>query len=717
MGSSTIPSADNITDTEFQEYLGRYQTCLEAISTAKGAKDGQKTLAELDNYRYGAAIETFPVKSMTLDDVKVLVEWKLRHGKFRPTLMKLVSSNDAKTVKNTVDEAVKYFRDKADVSGALDILTRLKGIGPATASLLLAVHDADNVIFFADEAFHWLCCGGSKGPIKYNQKEYAALNEKSQVLAKRLGVKAVDVERVAFVLMRQGIEEKNVAAAPTAASQKTETRSSAEGANIKAKPLPAKRKASTISLELTPPPSRKDEMQSLSYSEPIQLTRRFSILKQGLVTGKEQALASSWERLLKSLSDEISTISSFGSQIVPTINFADINKPVVTQRFKQGLRQRGVAIIRNVIPRNTAVDLFEEAQDYLDENEGMAAPQMQHTHLEDIYWGHAQIKARAHPNVLAAQKFAMGLWTSKNSKARVATDFPVAYADRMRIWKGCENKPLSSPPSAHIDGGSVERWESDGYGRAGTYQDIFQGNWENYNPWESSTRLNVTSDLYHRSGACSIFRMYQGWLSLSSGPSALKVCPLPRHATAYFLLRPFFSPDDNYSSVTAPQNSILHGALPSYTQEINSTIHPHLQLENSLIQIPKLEPGDYLIWHPDLIHSFDTTTTSEQQQQPVAASVMYIPACPLTQTNALYLSRQRKAFLLGSPPPDFGGGRGESNYSGRPGVQEVNDAGGEEALRAMGLLPWDEEEADTDEEREVLAMANGILFPELYDML
>lgn len=41
------------------------------------AKDGQKTLAELDKYRYGEAIEAFASSDMTLDDVKVLVEWKL----------------------------------------------------------------------------------------------------------------------------------------------------------------------------------------------------------------------------------------------------------------------------------------------------------------------------------------------------------------------------------------------------------------------------------------------------------------------------------------------------------------------------------------------------------------------------------------------------------------------------------------------------------------
>ena len=109
---------------------------------------------------------------------------------------------------------------------------------------------------------------------------------------------------------------------------------------------------------------------------------------------------------------------------------------------------------------------------------------------------------------------------------------------------------------------------------------------------------------------------------------------------------------------------------------------------------------------------------------------MYLPACPLTQTNALYLARQRKAFLRGHPGPDFfeagaglssfGGRRepgGEADHAGHPGVRDVNDAGGDDGLRAMGLLPWDGEEALTDHEREVLAMANEILFPDLYDMI
>ncbi|KAK4136548.1 hypothetical protein BT67DRAFT_416702 [Trichocladium antarcticum] len=206
MVDKATPSPESISDGQFQRALKSYPACLAAISDAKGAKPGQKTLASLDEYRYETALKTFgSVESdvaMGLDDVETLVEWKLRHGKFRPTLMKLVLSNDPSFVKDTVQKAVRHYRDKSDVSGALKILTQLKGIGPATASLLLAVHDAD-VIFFADEAFSWLCSAGPTPTIKYTLKEYTELNGRARALANRLGVKAVDVERVAFVLLRQ----------------------------------------------------------------------------------------------------------------------------------------------------------------------------------------------------------------------------------------------------------------------------------------------------------------------------------------------------------------------------------------------------------------------------------------------------------------------------------------------------------------------------------
>lgn len=116
--------------------------------------------------------------------------------------MKLVSSNEASFVEDTIQGAVDLYKKNLDATNAVDALMKLKGIGPATASLLLAVHDPENVIFFADEAFYWLCSGGRQGPIKYNIKEYKELNTQSQTLARRLKVGAMDVERVAYVLLK-----------------------------------------------------------------------------------------------------------------------------------------------------------------------------------------------------------------------------------------------------------------------------------------------------------------------------------------------------------------------------------------------------------------------------------------------------------------------------------------------------------------------------------
>jgi hypothetical protein len=88
----------------------------------------------------------------------------------------------------------------------------LKGIGPATASLLLSVAAPRVVAFFSDELFRWCMWDESGRPggwgrkIKYNVKEYEMLLEKVDVLIERLGVRAVDVERVAWVLGKEGVD-------------------------------------------------------------------------------------------------------------------------------------------------------------------------------------------------------------------------------------------------------------------------------------------------------------------------------------------------------------------------------------------------------------------------------------------------------------------------------------------------------------------------------
>lgn len=143
--------------------------------------------------------------------------------------MSLVSSNDPDVAADTVRKALSTYQATGDPSAAVKKLAELRGIGPATASLLLAVHQPEKVIFFSDEAFYWLCCGGQKSALKYNAKEYQELASKAQALVKRLGVSATNIEKVAFVLIRRSSSN------PEAAKPKTTNPSSSQKRTAKRK--------------------------------------------------------------------------------------------------------------------------------------------------------------------------------------------------------------------------------------------------------------------------------------------------------------------------------------------------------------------------------------------------------------------------------------------------------------------------------------------------
>ncbi|KAI1811764.1 DUF1479-domain-containing protein [Poronia punctata] len=634
---------------------------------------------------------------------------------------------------------------------------------------------------------------------------------------------------------------------------------------------------------------------SMMDSEPIPLSSRFAKLKRNMIACRERDVAESFYRLLRELRREADEVAAAGTDVVPTIDYFDIHDVAKAAAFRKALRRRGVAIIKRVIPPAAAQAWKEETLDYMEETTGnnkpgtdmdmggmdisdlgcyqqpqqQSSPQQKHDGLYDLYWSPAQVRARADSRLLDAQRFAMATWHASDEDALVGPEYPVAYADRLRVRRP-SHSPFDSGGGVgiHVDNGGVERWEPDGYGASGTYSPVFSGKWEDYDPWDSSPRLRITTDLYNRAGSCSMFRMFQGFLSLShvpAGSGSLNVCPMLQLSTAYLLLRPFFHPrhkspgegvdidpavsgnnenrtrarteaeylHPNNWNLNVSQTSILHGAVPGYVHEVNSTLHPHLQLDRTMVSIPDLEPGDYVIWHPDAVHDVDSVTQPSTNTEPISfptsrsssssssssgslqnsplsdypflsgytstststpstmststpssslssisstsasspyatttttkstninppfnnnrnnvrlspTVVLYIPACPLTQTNALYLARQRRSFLLGQQAPDFlglsapgsvSGYSGERDHAGRSGVQDVADAGGEEGLRSMGLAPWDEGLAhgqrrtsstqqnfgvgvgrrEREKDIKLLRLANEILFPDRFD--
>ena len=372
----------------------------------------------------------------------------------------------------------------------------------------------------------------------------------------------------------------------------------------------------------------------------------------------------------------------------------------MTTKQIDSIRHRGLAVIRNVLPEQEALDLKAQAGEYVAANKSkVKAFPADDPAVYELYWTPTQVKARGHPNMLKTQSFLSSLWHSSDPTSEFSTSYPLSYADRFRIRRPGDAKFALGP---HTDGGSVERWEDTEYSQV--YTKILQGKWEEYDPFDALHRINAVMDMYNGPGACSMFRLFQGWMSMSStgpGQGTLQVCPLLKHATAYLILRPFFNLNNNQINLDA---SFPNSALGA-GQEYNPTTHPHLQLEQTMINVPHVEPGDYVAWHCDTIHAVDKEHRGQRD-----SSVLYIPACAITKSNLEFLQRQRMAALKYSPPPDFpgAGGDGEIGFNGAVDWNTLSLDG----KRAMGLgsQKWDIIDGMTEGEKSVINEGNRMLF-------
>nr|POF12278.1 hypothetical protein CFP56_76037 [Quercus suber] len=137
-------------------------------------------------------------------------------------------------------------------------------------------------------------------------------------------------------------------------------------------------------------------------------------------------------------------------------------------------------------------------------------------------------------------------------------------------------------------------------------------------------------------------------------------------STAYWMLRPFFKPTRKDSldgwkfSLDDDEGQVyLHGANPGTAQEHTPTHHPHLNLQETMIPYPR------------------------------------------------YVAQQRDAFLAGVPPPDFPGGVGESQFTDRAHVSDIQSEAGRIAMGLSPVAVVAHNGARAGLEREVNGIFNG----------
>lgn len=155
--------------------LARYDAVIEA--------QGSAALVEHDGwYRHAlpAILADRDPAYLTLDELARVVKWKMTRGEWRPRNLGLAQSADPNEVEAATREA---FRLAPDPRRPLTRLSKLPGIGPATASAVLAAYAPDVYPFFDD--FAPLQVPGL-GELKYTAGYYAAYAERLRQRAAEL---------------------------------------------------------------------------------------------------------------------------------------------------------------------------------------------------------------------------------------------------------------------------------------------------------------------------------------------------------------------------------------------------------------------------------------------------------------------------------------------------------------------------------------------------
>jgi hypothetical protein len=356
-----------------------------------------------------------------------------------------------------------------------------------------------------------------------------------------------------------------------------------------------------------------------------------------------------------------------GEDVIPEIHFSGITEQRVTADQIAVVKARGACVIRNVFPRALVQSWDQDIADYVERNNldkrlenraedkyfgQLASSKPQ---IYGVYWSKPQVLARQSESLTAARVFLNRLWRNE-SEGRVHFDpqrVPV-YADRLR------RRPPGSASlglSAHCDGGSVERWIESNFRKV--YRHVFSGNWRNYDPFDAAFRTDVEE--IASPAVCSMFRTFQGWTALTPqgpGDGTLQLVPIA-NSMVYILLRALqddVAEDD------------LCGAMPGRALSLKPEFHA--PLFEALSSIPKMEAGDTVFWHSDVIHAVE-----DEHRGAGYSNVMYIPSAPACAKNDDYLKRQLPSFLKGESPPDFPTDHFEVDFTGRATADDLSPLG------------------------------------------
>ena len=118
---------------------------------------------------------------VTLDELAKMTEWKMSRGTWRQRNLVLVRSNSPELVEQTSREALANV---PDAKKPISILSRLSGVGPATASAVAAAAAPEVYPFFDDLVAEQI---DGLGKIGFTSSFYGRYSDAIRARAERLG--------------------------------------------------------------------------------------------------------------------------------------------------------------------------------------------------------------------------------------------------------------------------------------------------------------------------------------------------------------------------------------------------------------------------------------------------------------------------------------------------------------------------------------------------
>lgn len=354
--------------------------------------------------------------------------------------------------------------------------------------------------------------------------------------------------------------------------------------------------------------------------------------------------------------DAIAAERANGVSPIPSVDFAELDG--MDDRQRERIRERGCVIVRGVFDPARVAAWNDEITAYLQQNDyekksvskrgldqyfsalSSARPQIFAT-----YWSPPQMLARQSEELALTRRWLNRLWNPTHQGSDLFNaDLERTYADRVRMREPGDATLGLSP---HVDGGSIERWIDPGYRQV--YDAVYRGDIARYRAFDAAGRPEARE--IPSPAVCRMFRTFQGWTALTAqgpGDGTLNVVPVA-DAMAWMLLRALQDDvaDDDLCGARAGRAMVV------------SQKH-HALLLNAYGPIPKVQPGDTVWWHPDVIHGVE-----DRHAGTGYSNVMYIGSAPDCAKNRTFSRLQRPAFESGLSSPDFAAENYEVDFAGR----------------------------------------------------